>query len=794
MSEGDALVAELGAAVLGSAAAEGHGPEVDPVELHGRLLQRALLARLEVTEGADLSGELPRLALAYGRLLGEGLAWDPLTGGWTRVSPRGSARKRAGAFYTPPAVVEALLDLVLEPLLDSLDESGLRALHLVDPSCGAGAFLVAAARRVARRLPGAEVDNLAAVASTALFGVDRDPVAVALCRASLRGLGGSALALEAHIAWGDALIGAPHGVEAGDADRWCASRLRVPLGELSAPPIHWWSRFPVVSAAGGFDLVIGNPPWERLKLQEQEWFALRAPAVALSPHAAARAAAIRALDVEAPALAARWRRAQALAQAEVQFVLRSGRYPLSGRGDPNGYPLFTELGQALLHPGGRAGWILPSGIATDETTRPLFAGLVRRGELRAFFDLENHAPFFPAVHRSFRFCLLSLDRRGGEAPVEMAFFLRDLQGLWDPSVRVRLPLGALGEMNPNTGTLSILRSQADAELSIRIYRRYGILLRTSDESNAAGGPWGIRTLSMFHMANDAHRFSTAAELRERGWALQGDRFVAGPEGAGRYLPLIEAKMVHLFDHRSGSFAGSQGSTLPSPSEAERQDPHHVSLPRYWVAEVEVERRLSGRWARGWLLGWRDVCRATDSRTLIAAVFPRAAVNDKLPLLLPSEEPVWALVANLSSLVLDYFVRQKVGATSLKLFVLRQLPVLPPSAYLGPCPWSPGESVADWLRPRVLELVYTGEALRPFANDLGYDGPPFRWEPERRWRLQVELDAAFFHLYGLDEPELCFVLSRFEALRSRDLRRHGRPRTEEDVRAGFRALSSLAAAR
>src|SRR5690606_17377761 len=179
------------------------------------------------------------------------------------------------------------------------------------------------------------------------------------------------------------------------------------------------------------------------------------------------------------------------------------------------------------------------------------------------------------------------------------------------------------------------------------------------------------------------------------------------------------------------------------------------LPRYWVPEDEVEKRLRERgWDRQWLMGWRDVTNATNERTVIASVLPRLGVGHTLPLIfLPTASYgvrlVAALLANLCSLVFDYVARIKLGGTHLTFFVLKQLPVLPPQAY--------DQTSLSFISSRIVELVYTSSVLKPFAQDLGYDVSPYPWNPERRAALRAELDAYYAYLYGLTRDELCFIL-------------------------------------
>jgi hypothetical protein len=349
----------------------------------------------------------------------------------------------------------------------------------------------------------------------------------------------------------------------------------------------------------------------------------------------------------------------------------------------------------------------------------------------------------------------------------------------------------------------------------------------------AGNPWQVEFLRMFDMANDSGLFRTREALEAQGFRLEGNVFVRGRE---RYLPLYEAKMVHQFDHRFGDYAmqppGSKGTQLPEVSLERLADPAYSVLPRYWVPETEVQARLSGRWDRGWLLGWRDIARSTDERTVIAAVIPRVAVGDTFLLALPARwDMSCAWIASLNALVTDFAARQKVGGTHLKFHTFKQLPVLPPDAFDQPLPfpWEPPHSplathhsldrnhsplathhspptLADFLRPRVLELTYTAWDLEPFARDLGYEGPPFRYDPERRAVLRAELDALFFHLYLGSEEDwareaaqalrtlfptprdaVAYILDQFPIVKRRDEERFGEYRTKRLILETYDAM-------
>src|SRR5205807_3850987 len=129
--------------------------------------------------------------------------------------------------------------------------------------------------------------------------------------------------------------------------------------------------------------------------------------------------------------------------------------------------------------------------------------------------------------------------------------------------------------------------------------------------------------------------------------------------------------------------------------------------------------------------------------------------------------------------MDYCTRRKLGGVNLNFFVCRQLPMLPPTAAPRDCPWTAG-SIADWLLPRVLELIYTAWDLEPFARDCGYDGPPFRWDEERRFRLRCELDAAYFHLYGIERDDVDYIMETFPIVKRKDEKEFGEFRTKRVI--------------
>lgn len=554
----------------------------------------------------------------------------------------------------------------------------------------------------------------------------------------------------------------------------------------TARAFHWPLEFPDVMASGGFDVVLGNPPWEVMQLGEEEYFAQRLPEIA-ELAGSARKRAIAALETERPEVFASYQAEKRRFESGNEFARAAGRFDLTAKGKVNTYSLFAELFASLTSHRGRAGVIVPTGIATDATTAPFFAALIDGKRLARLVDFENRDAIFPAVHRSYKFSLLTIGR--GIDAAEFAFFLTDTAQLADPERRFTLSPADIARINPNTKTAPVFRTRADAELTAKIYGRVPVLI--DEAKGEAGNPWRIEfRQGLFNMTTDSSLFRTAAQLLAAGFAREGTDW---PNGTVRYVPLYEAKMIHQFDHRWATYDGTDSRDA---TEAEKQNPDFEPTPRYWVPETEIADRLRAKnWTRGWLMGWRDICRSTDERTVIATAFPRAGVGHTAPLFFVDAEPQrWAaLCANFGALILDYIARQKVGGTHLTYGYLEQFPILPPSTYT--------ESNLAFIVPRVLELTYTSNAMAPFARDLGYEGKPFPWNEDRRAHLRAELDAHFARAYGLTRDELRYILDpedamgpgypseTFRVLKKNDIARHGEYRTARLVLAAWDKIQS-----
>ena len=636
-----------------------------------------------------------------------------------------------------------------------------------------------------------------------------------------------------------------------DAATQAANALMAQARALAAQEtfFHWWTSFPTVfgaqgkdQASAGFDALIGNPPWDRIKLQEVEWFAERSPAIAAQPRAADRKKMIAALQNQprsqtashsAPVvdLWAQYQQATQRAEANARVLgngkLGSGDYPLLGGGDVNLYSLFVERAQALINDSGVVALITPSGIAADKGAAAFFRSISSTGKLHALFDFENRKVFFPDVHASFKFCALvfgkaprwTADEPPQALPSRCAFYLHSLDELDAPGRVLSLSAQDFARVNPNTGAAPIFRNQRDADITLRLYQRHPVLVRHGGESASLGTQpdqtvWPVKYQRMFDMTNDSHLFLKATELEQQGWARAPlNRW----EKAGaQAVPLYEGKMVQMFDHRAADVVVNVGNLKRAAqqealSQVEKASPERYPAPQYWVMEEGVRPTWEGEWC----IAYKSVTAPSNMRTMIAAIVPQCGVGNSMAMLLPKpghedSYPRWAalLLANLSSMAFDFALRQKVQGQNLNWFIVEQAAVIAPERFNEPLPTAfasamraarlmnghhPQPTVADFVLPQVLALSYTAHDLAPFARDLGYVDAtgqvlePFAWnEDDRRARLAA-LDALFMHLYGLDADDAAYILGTFPIVRAQDEKAFGCYRTQDEVLAALALL-------
>ncbi|MBY8855414.1 N-6 DNA methylase [Nocardia sp. CA2R105] len=517
---------------------------------------------------------------------------------------------------------------------------------------------------------------------------------------------------------------------------------------------HWYLEFPEVFAVsedtevardnlgwnGGFDCLLGNPPWERIAFDDEEFFSPRAPEILSNATTDARKKFIK----DELARGASWRKEyenEVRRQAELShFFANSGIYPLTARGRLKTQALFSSLFLDLNASAGWSGIIVTTSVLTDIPMKEFWESLRDSGFLRGVLDCENSDGLFPTVHRSTKFTLLTLQQKNSNEASELlriGTYLKSEQELGDPDRIYSLPLRELTDLNPITKQLPICRSRRDFELLVSITK--------SGKPGLTVTPWV-------------------------GFTSEGFSSHYRDHPAANSVKLIEGKMVHQFDARFADYAtGSIAEIGPSGKTA-------PIIPRYYCSKSVIDDFLNRKGiVQDWIMVVRDYVRATDSRTAIAGVVPRTVPIQPLngfSVVGDIEQHAWALAA-INSFPYDFMAKQKTPNQHFNVTIMKQIPVV---------------DVVDRLLPfvcgRVLELCYVTGALTPFARDLGDTGAPFVWDEERRAVIRSELDALFFHLYAISREDIGYILDTFPIVKRKDEAKYGTYRTKDLILAEY----------
>lgn len=568
---------------------------------------------------------------------------------------------------------------------------------------------------------------------------------------------------------------------------------------------HWCVEFPEVFAANKrFDVMCGNPPWDKLQMEEEKWFAGKDEDIVKAANQADRKKKIEKLHTVDADLYNEFIQACNGITSQSNFVKNSGRFPLTAVGKLELSSLFAEL--CLSFTKEAWGLVLPTGIAVNDSNKYFFSKLIDENRLISLYDFENKEALFD-IHRMFKFCLITAGKTQTEPrTVSGGFYLTRIDHLLDPRRIYTLRTDDFARLNPNTKTCPVFRTSRDAKLTAKIYRNSTILYNEITGEN----PWNVKFGSMFNMSTDSSLFRTYAQLTAQGATLNGNTFTT--VDGEIYVPLYEGKMIWHYNHHYGTWPteGERPNSIKMSSLDELSNPNSHIMPWYWVPLSAVKDRLVKydkdgnvvwEWKHKWLFAFRDIARGVDMRTFIIAPIPDAKGVGHTATLLYAERgcmPGASFYGMMSSLIFDYTTRQKIGGTHASINYVKQFPVLTPDQIPSTTQWQ--------IVKRVAELCYFNHDMDGWAEELWEDmneeqraelpqlgaQQPWVYNPERRAVLQAELDAIFAHLYGLNTEDLRYILDpedvcgkgcineTFRVLKDNELRQYGEYRTKHLV--------------
>jgi len=505
----------------------------------------------------------------------------------------------------------------------------------------------------------------------------------------------------------------------------------------------------------GFTATVGNPPWDIVKPNSQEFFSNYDPAFRSYEKQEANRVAAR-LMKDNPAIADKWQEYGNGFDEQSTYLKEPESYAALGKGDINTFKLFLERFFTALATGGHMGIVVPSGIYTDEGCLPLRKLFFDHSQVQFLYCFENRNGIF-GIHRSYKFVLFGTDKGGKTSQFKTAFMEHDPERL--PAIEanaLRMAVGQVKKFSPSTLSVMEFNSQEEIALTSKLYGEWPLLGEEQENT------WNVKFSSELHMTNDSHLFVESGDITD----------------PCKFVRLYEGKQIWLLT-----------DTFAEPIRfVAKQDIRHLSS----VSSTRV--------------AYRALAASTNERTLIATVIPAGAPAGHSINVCPlPEEDCCFLAAILSSLVVDWVIRRKV-TTNLTMFYLYQLPVprtkipedirsglVARAARLVCCRsdfaevWSRLSS-GDWRRPDFwypsrAKLDYgprneqkSRQSLRESARTLSdkwtssyglYDRLPDSRDTGDRAQVRAEIDAYVAHLYGLSRDDFADILDTFPVLRRKE---------------------------
>ncbi len=538
-----------------------------------------------------------------------------------------------------------------------------------------------------------------------------------------------------------------------DAARSAAEKAQV---------LHWWQAFPQVGVKGGFDVVLGNPPWERTAIEDEEFFAKRDSTIASTTITARRKQLIEFLRVENSLIWREYEFAKDKSAREALYFNESGCFKFGARGRLNTYALFADRCVHLVNDYGRCGMVLPSGILTDAPMEDFCRFIFGNGRVDKVVEFENSEAAFPAVHREQRFCLITLKGRALSSESAVRIFVN----LTAPGQISDNRRGYLAEpsdfqlISPATSQPILAKSAEDYRIIKKIYAN------SVPFSNGVANAWVGMTSAAFS-----------------GYLVMAEELTKD-----EYTPVFEGKLIHQYDCAYATFAGVSVDDLRkgNPCLVPCENKDDLPVTRYFVKRGIADDFLTDKIGdSNWVLCYRDVTNVNNERTAIGTVLPRVAPMQPLNgISVIDAETACRVLGAFNSLIVDFVAKQRFSGRHLNVTTFSQLP------------FPKNDAFATDIGARVVKLLHTVPALDSFAHQLIGESSSNPLSELERAKLRAELDAYYARLYGLTRDELRYILDpadvmgedypseTFRVLKNNEMREFGEYRTQRLVLAAW----------
>jgi hypothetical protein len=524
---------------------------------------------------------------------------------------------------------------------------------------------------------------------------------------------------------------------------------------------------------GGFDLILGNPPWETMSPDTKEFFSAYAPEIRFRKKTEQRALIDKLLHNQEIAHA--WAQYRRGLFAAVHFMKCSQRFRLFapgnlGKGDFDLYRMFVETALFLSNENGVAAQLVKSGLYNGANAQAIRKELFENWQTRLVLGFVNAGQqWFPNVHPETRFAMYVARRGGPTTEIPAAFNVVDSAALASAlDDLVRIPVTSVFSQSSEALAIPETASRLDIQLTELMQQRWPRL------GDVDGGP--------------PHRHFQ----REVDMGIDRDRFDDVDEG----LPLMEGRMIARFDHRAKAYRSGRGRAAVWESLS-FDDPSKAIIPQWRVPPREIPAKLGDRTQR-YRVVWCDIATPTAARSLTAALVPPGVIcGDTAPTMVFEHGFEWAYMpwlAVANSLCMDFLVRKRISL-HIKYVHMDSLPF--PRFSLD-------DGFSTTLGQLALRLTCTAPEMTDYWNAMAKYGwcdavasktiPPGLFGEEERLLALARIEGVVAtDVFDLDYKQFEFVLSTFEVLKKQEIREKGKDRSLTLALDAFKEYQRLRAA-
>ncbi|NCU32284.1 MAG: hypothetical protein EOM23_04990, partial [Candidatus Moranbacteria bacterium] len=450
---------------------------------------------------------------------------------------------------------------------------------------------------------------------------------------------------------------------------------------------HWHLAFPEGFGTGGFDVILGNPPWEQLEQQDT---------ITFDQHLACMQS----------------------------FIERCNKYKFTSSGRKNLYGLFAELSIQIKSSKGASGLILPTGIIQDHPQSSLTSYLMENLMLSSVYDFENKikgasgSKWFGDAHPQQRFCLYTV-----KSNCKVTKFSCDRSNPKEIDLDYKkyyLNYNDVIKLCYKNFKVPIYPYNFDKQICQKCYNQGTILGSLMDGDN----PKIISTL-LFNADKVSKKIRKSIFEKQK-----------------TDISIYEGSYIHHYDHRYATYYGNKtNKTTP----IQKNNQFYEIDTQFYIDENEAKSRIVSTLGTTtkWILALRRQARSSDSFIAISSLIPAVATEGSITAFLSRDENsvyLQSLCANFNSYIFNYLTRLIQSGPNLNKSIYSQLPIIIPNTKFI------DKEFKYFIFPRLFEMTYTSWAMSCFANEFKFNNPPFIWNENRRFLLRCELDAAFFHLY------------------------------------------------